>query len=424
MILHRTIISAVALLVSSYGFSQEIADSIGETDSIPVRWEDTIGQRLAAITEDVDRSSYYAGISIYDLTSDSLLFAYNQHKMMRPASTEKVLTAITALDLLGAAHEYTTSIYIDGTIDTDSLGVTALNGNLYVVGDFDPMIETAHLKQISQLIYNKGIRRINGNLIADVSMKDTLALGNGWCWDDEQPYLTPLSLSGHNYESTPERINRYSPTRYFLQQLAVCLNADSISVAGTGILPMHFSDNTQLIGTLVHRIDEVLPRMMKNSDNLYAESMFYQIGAIAGKNVSWKDCASRVSATIAKTGASADYAEIVDGSGLSLYDYVTPSVEVAMLRYAYNNEKIFGPLYHSLPIAGVDGTLTNRMRSTSAANNVHAKTGSVTGVSSLAGYLTTPNGHLVAFSIICNSLKKSAEGRSLQDRICITLTEK
>ena len=92
-------------------------------------------------------------------------------------------------------------------------------------------------------------------------------------------------------------------------------------------------------------------------------------------------------------------------------------------RYAYHYAHIFNPLFACLPIAGVDGTLENRMTLGAAYQKVHAKTGTVTGVSALAGYVVASNGHLLAFSIINNGNRTAAEGRAFQDRVCEVLAE-
>ena len=80
-------------------------------------------------------------------------------------------------------------------------------------------------------------------------------------------------------------------------------------------------------------------------------------------------------------------------------------------------------LYPSLPIAGRDGSLRNRMRTGMAAGNVHAKTGTVTGISSLAGYCTAGNGHVLCFSIINQGVTRARIGRNFQDRVCQVLCQ-
>lgn len=398
--------------------AQEPADSAEMVEVYTPSWDERMYNSLTLLAQEADRNYYNTGMSIYDLTTDSLIFAYNQHKMMRPASTQKVLTAIAALDLLGADHQYATTLYAKGTVADGQL-----TGDVYVVGDFDPMLTSQHLKQMATQVKASGISRINGRLLADVSMKDTLCLGNGWCWDDDQPFLTPLSLSGKAYECSNFKINRYDPATNFMTALAAEFKAEGISIGGIGTATYRADQNGTRVCTITHTLREILTPMMKDSDNLMAESMFFQLGAEKKREAGWKDCASQVESVITGAGMSANWAIVADGCGLSLYNYITPGLQAAMLRYAYHNPSIFEPLYHSMPIAGVDGTLANRMKNTPAQNNVHAKTGSVTGVSTLTGYLSASNGHLIAFSIMCNGQKRAAEAREFQDRICAAMCE-
>ena len=114
---------------------------------------------------------------------------------------------------------------------------------------------------------------------------------------------------------------------------------------------------------------------------------------------------------------------IADGSGLSLYNYVTPELLVTLLNHAQHNEQIRQYLLPCLPIAGVDGTLKKRMTGTRAQGNVMAKTGTVEGVSSLSGYLTAANGHLISFSIINQGIVRTRTGHNFQDQVCLILCE-
>ena len=111
------------------------------------------------------------------------------------------------------------------------------------------------------------------------------------------------------------------------------------------------------------------------------------------------------------------------GSGLSLYNYVSAELEVQLLRYAYTQPNIYNTLLPTLPIAGVDGTLKKRMRNTPAEGNVRAKTGTLFGVSSLAGYLTASNGHRLCFAIIVNGGMSQGPMRNLQNKICVALSQ-
>lgn len=167
---------------------------------------------------------------------------------------------------------------------------------------------------------------------------------------------------------------------------------------------------------------EVLQPMMKKSDNMMAESVFWQL-AERRASATRKECAAQVKNVISKTGLNPNHYTIADGSGLSLYDYVTSELLVSLLRYAYSNNAIFEQLYPALPIAGEDGTLAKRMIDTPAHRNVHAKTGTVTGISSLSGYCTAANGHQLCFSIINAGVESSSLGRAFQNKVCQTLCE-
>ena len=101
----------------------------------------------------------------------------------------------------------------------------------------------------------------------------------------------------------------------------------------------------------------------------------------------------------------------------------TDELEVMMLRYAFRNDNIKQHLIHSLPIAGVDGTLKKRMKSGSVHGNVKAKTGTLTGIISLAGYCTAANGHELCFSIINNGIMHGSNARHFADKVCNLLCQ-
>ena len=171
-----------------------------------------------------------------------------------------------------------------------------------------------------------------------------------------------------------------------------------------------------------HTMDQVLLRMLKESDNLYAEAMFYQLAASSGaRSATAKQARAIVMNLVRKLGLNPNSYRFADGSGLSLYNYVTAELEVAMLRYAYKNSNIMLHLKPALPIAGTDGTIKSRMRGPFTNDNVRAKTGTLTGVSSLAGFCTAANGHQLAFSIINNGLRHTNNAHAFQDKVCTEL---
>ena len=343
------------------------------------------------------------GFMIYDLTADSVLYQYNHRHTLRPASNMKLVTAIAALDRLGAKHQLRTSLYYTGVRDS-----CTLRGDLYCVGGMDPLFDADDLEAFVEGVRRLGIDTIRGRIVADKTMKDADLLGWGWCWDDDNPVLSPLLIGRKDN---------------FTERFAQALRKAGMTVdvqLSEGRLP---AGATYMVAC-VHNIGNVLPKMMKDSDNLYAESLFYQLAATSGaRPASAKHARQVITKLIEKLGLPSSAYHIADGSGLSLYNYLSPELEVALLRYAWSKESIRKPLYVSLPIAGRDGTLSKRMKRTVAEGNVHAKTGTLKGVTTLAGYCTAANGHMLCFSIMNQGVLKTSNGRDFQDRLCILMCQ-
>jgi D-alanyl-D-alanine carboxypeptidase/D-alanyl-D-alanine-endopeptidase (penicillin-binding protein 4) len=150
-------------------------------------------------------------------------------------------------------------------------------------------------------------------------------------------------------------------------------------------------------------LSEILKALMKPSQNQIAEMLFRTV-ALEQTGAGRPDSARVVvQAQIAKWGVAIPSEAVVrDGSGLSRYDYISPRTAVRILD-AMRKSPHFPVYYDALPIAGVDGTIRNRMKGTPAQGNVHAKTGSVALARSLSGYVTTADKHMLIFSFLCNN---------------------
>lgn len=391
-----------------FGNGYEDADSVA-TDSMPDTDNDPelplvrkIQGRIGKLLESGIFVTSTVGMEVYDLTADSVIYAHNARQLMRPASTLKMIVAVAALDRLGSSYKYSTTLYYNG--ETDSV---RLNGNLYCRGGFDPAFSLSDMDGFVRAVKSLDVDTICGDIVADVSMKDADRLGEGWCWDDDNPVLSPLLV---------KRKDRFAEV--FMERLSRA----GIVVTGsirTGTVP----HGAREIGRVERPLCRVMERMMKRSDNLYAESMFYQLAAdVAGdRTASARHGRRAVEKLVSKLGLTPSHYYIADGSGLSLYNYVSPHLEVAFLRHAYANRDIYDNLLPSMPVAGVDGTLSKRMRGGAARGNVKAKTGTVTGVSALAGYCTAADGHVLCFSIINMGIRHSSSGRNFQDRVCEAL---
>ena len=413
------IIAILSLSAGTWGqiskpVEYDIADTI-TVDTVAIdstlKWPENVTARLDHLMKEPLLKKAQLGLMVYDLTADSAIYCQGEKQTLRPASTMKLVTAITAIDKLGGGYQFRTQLYYTGTIERN-----ILRGNLHCIGGMDPRFNNDDMLAFVESIQKLGIDTIYGRLITDTSMKDDTRLGEGWCWDDDNPSLTPLLIGKKD-----QFIER------FLQELndaGVMLVQDG--EMATDLQPKGKAKNKPLIHlcSRFHSLDQVLMRMLKKSDNLYAESVLYQIAASGGvKNASAKDARQWINKLITRIGLNPGDYKFADGSGLSLYNYVSAELLVRLLRFAYHNQNVFGQLYPALPIAGVDGTLEKRMKGTHTQGNVRAKTGTLTGISSLAGYCTAANGHKLAFAIINQGVLRNTSGRTFQDKVCTALCE-
>ncbi len=377
-------------------------DSIAAAGDSLLPWVQRVRQRIDRLVSAPMFETSFTGIGVYDITADSLVYSKDIRQTMRPASTAKVLTAITALQQLGGSYRFETSLYTEGAVE-DSV----LKGNVYIKAGMDPMFGHDDMRAFAAAIRELGIDSIAGEIRADISVKDTLKWGEGWCWDDDMPPLRALLYNGRDrfmdefFSALSEQGVKFTP-------------AYAIRKVGTA----------KCVITRYHTIDQILMPMLKESDNTYAESLFYQLGAqdkrdYAGAKLS----AAKVKAMISRMGLDPSRYVVADGSGVSLYNYASPELLMKALVYARSRSNIYDHLYPALPVAGVDGTLERRMRGTAAQYNVHAKTGTLEGVITLAGYATSPEGHELAFAIFNQGVLHDRNARNFQDRVCRAITE-
>lgn len=374
-----------------------------DTAEVKLPWPQNLQMRLDTLLDNELFERSQLGLLVYDLTADSVLYHRGEKQTLRPASTMKLLTAITALDRLGASYQFRTSLRYSGEV-VDSV----LTSDLYCVGGMDPMFETIDMNAFVESVLRLGVKTIRGNLVAVTSFKDDLLLGEGWCWDDDNPQLSPLLVSRKDE---------------FMSKFVEMLRAAGVEVDApitTGALPKE----SLTICTRSHSLREILLPMMKDSDNLYAESVFYQAAStVSSRPATAAHGRQAVKETLGRAGVKDIQYRIADGSGLSLYNYVTPELMVKLLIYAYRHRNIYIELFPTLPVAGQDGTLKKRMVKSPANGRVRAKTGTVTGVTTLAGYCASLNGHMLVFSIMNQGTLKIAEGRNFQDQVCEIMTQ-
>ena len=215
----------------------------------------------------------------------------------------------------------------------------------------------------------------------------------------------------------------WEPTGYAAALFRDALRAHGVKVLGPTTRGATPADARSLATRESMPLSELQVPFLKLSNNLHAEILVKTIGRATADEGSWSAGAQAVAATLADLGV-AGRLSLVDGSGLSRMDQISPDQLAALLAGA-DDRPWFPDWYEALPIAGkadrlVGGTLRNRMRGTAAEGRVHAKTGSLTGVSGLSGYADTIGGERLVFSMVTNN-SIGVDVKALEDAVAIRI---
>jgi D-alanyl-D-alanine carboxypeptidase/D-alanyl-D-alanine-endopeptidase (penicillin-binding protein 4) len=221
-------------------------------------------------------------------------------------------------------------------------------------------------------------------------------------------------------DSTSDNVAFRVPNASYADALGEALADRGVKVDGRTFRDTTPAGDTLFV-TLSLPLREILPALEKPSQNQIAEALFKTL-ALEETGVGSADSARKViERHLAAWGAKEGGYAIRDGSGLSRHDYVSPETLVRVLA-TIRGDSAFQVFYDALPIAGVDGTISNRMKGTPAEGNVHAKTGFVDKARSLSGYATTIDGRLVIFSALCNNWTvPTSEVEAVQNMIAARL---
>ena len=419
-------------------------------------------------------------VQVEDLTSNETIYQKNVKMLFKPASNMKILTTVTGLIYLGPDYKFKTSLYHDGIIkdstlygnlyfvggcDPDfttkdfqyfvdtlkSLGVYKISGNIYGdvnfkdslflgkgwMWDDDPSFDEPYLSalNLNDNCVNVFVTREQNSeqpeikIIPNtkyVSLKNELSSNSDKRfqitrdWIDRKNEIIVEGQLSTRFRSVNEFVNIFDPAKYFLTVFSEVLDSNSISFKGNTELlkvPLY----AEKICDLERSFCDIIVNLNKTSDNLSAEMTLRAISEkYSGQPATADSGIQVVNMILDSAGLNSDNYRIVDGSGVSHYNLISAESLAKLLKYIYDKhpdlQKI---LFDSFPIAGVDGTLENRMQKSLAINNVHAKTGTLSGVSCLSGYVENKNKHQLAFSIMMqNFVGSSKTARDFQDEIC------
>ncbi|HOP40495.1 MAG TPA: D-alanyl-D-alanine carboxypeptidase/D-alanyl-D-alanine-endopeptidase [Geobacteraceae bacterium] len=421
-----------------------------------------------------------ASIKVVSLKSGATLYEKNPRLLMPAASLQKLFTAAAALSLLGPDHAIETSIAVNS--DNDVLYVKGCGDPLLKTADLAHLVGVLAGKLspggcyklvgdtgcFDDAYWGKGwmwddepepdamylsALTVNGNTIrvtafpgknassplviatnpetGYVIIENAATTGKkgGPCTasitrsaGDHDNFIHVAGSLAPGCPAVSKRLTVWRPERYFLTLLAERLERAGIEPAAIafGNTP---ADATLLAATR-HSVGQVVSAMLKKSDNVSAENLLkYLAHVISGQ----KGTADRGAGTIKKylrsKGIPTDHLVIVDGSGVSRYNLTSADTITRLLVTIYKDPSISSFFMNALPLAGNDGTLARRMKRTPCEGRLKAKTGTMKGISALAGYTVTADGEPLAFTMIMQNFVGSDKRiRDLQDRMAVLLS--
>ena len=359
--------------------------------------------------------------SVIDVASGSVLMSRAEDRAQIPASTLKTLTTVTALRLLGPQTRLRTTV-VSGPASALVL-VGAGDATLTRVpapATAAPTGQAARPASLSELAtLTAAALRQSGTTSVTLAVDDTLfsgpRLGPGWpSTYVSSGVVSPVSaLSADSGKvSASSRARDSDPAIAAGRYFATRLKAAGVTVTGGVSRGRAPTSATEVAAVESPTMSELVERTLTESDNDLAEALGHLAGRAFGQPASFAGGAAAVSAMLDELGIPAQGARIVDGSGLSRLDVVSPGTLARTLVAAAVDEPLVGqragvlwPATSGLPIAGVSGTLADRFDTTGTSVGrgvVRAKTGTLSGVVSLAGLVRDASGRLLAFAFLAD----------------------
>jgi D-alanyl-D-alanine carboxypeptidase/D-alanyl-D-alanine-endopeptidase (penicillin-binding protein 4) len=346
----------------------------------------------------------FSGAYVRDLDGQRTLFSSKPDAPRAPASVEKLYTTAAALMRFGPDGALSTSVAGRGFLDPDGVW----RGDLYLRGGGDPTLGRDDLQRLSSAVGQAGILRVDGSILGDESRLDTLrgSYDSGGAYDrDIGGVLGALTLNrGFSKDG--------KPAAHAAGQFAKVLRTDGIRVegrSGAGTAP---ADAQELATVSSPPMRDLIRFTNVPSDNFLAEMLVKDLGAEFGGAGTTAAGVGVVKGQLAELGLTP---QVVDGSGLSRADRTTPRQVVHLLE-AMHGQEIAGAFEGSLAVAGRTGTIRRRMRGTAAQDRCRAKTGTLIGVSALAGLCESAGGHTIAFAMLMTRTSL-ARAHGVQDRV-------
>src|SRR3954451_1365240 len=398
-------------------------------------------RKLGSLMAGAGRSS---GAYVLDADTGKRLFSLRSTTRRTLASNTKLFTSAAVLGKLGPNRMLATTVV--GTGGLASGGTWA--GNLFLRGGGDPTFGDRHFNRgygsaasveaLAARLRKAGIQRVTGHVYGDESLFDSLRGGPDSNWG-ASPWVGPLSALDFDHGFAPGGGFLSNPARTAAKRLDSALEAAGVTVkAKAGGKPAP-DGSVMLAEVRSPSVARLLRLQNKPSDNFFAEMLLKGLPTYRGTGGPARTAggaaaaAGRAAAPLPGPATTKGGTRVAMrfargrganprracGSGPGRGGQASPR-SVARLLNAMRKRADFTAFYDSLPIAGRDGTLDNRMRHGTARGRCHAKTGTLTGVSALSGYCPTRSGHTVVFSILMNRVGVTG-ARRIQDRMAQAL---
>ncbi len=439
------------------------------------------GAKIDSLLNDKFFDSTLLSMEVYNSELDSTLFAINNNLLLHPASNMKILTSAAALYFLGFNYKFVTTLYLSGVIkgetlkgniylkggfDPDftsddlerfvtaieNLGIKYIQGNIYAdvsamdslfwgngwMWNDDPYADFPYMTpmNINDDCVNIIVKPTNIGRKAVVNIlphslfytfdnqiittSDSSNFRGTRDWIKRKNHFVFTGFINVNAEPDTFKLNLVNTNLYAATLLKEALYRDGVNCFGI-VDTQSVPKRARLIGQFERPLTEVLKNMNKISDNLSAEMTLRALGLkYFGPPSGAKKGIKMVDSLISVCGLNPSDYRIVDGSGVSHYNLITTHLIVSVLKYLKNKKPaLFEFLTGTFPLAGVDGTLKHRMKHGAAYNNVKAKTGTLSGVSTLSGILVNSKKQKIIFSIFIQNYNGSSKrARKFQDEIC------
>ncbi|MFD4607972.1 D-alanyl-D-alanine carboxypeptidase/D-alanyl-D-alanine-endopeptidase [Streptomyces sp. NPDC058440] len=401
--------SAVPVLVGLGGAGDPARPASGTTALAaaldPLLRDSALGTRHAA--------------AVLDVTTGERLYGQAAGDPHVPASTTKIATAVAALSALGADHRLTTRAALEpGT------------GKLVLIGGGDPTLtarkDAGNLASLRTLAADTATA-LSKRHVTEVTLSYDTSLYAGTSLhpigvnDNLAPVTALMADEGRTGDSTSGPAPRVAdPAADAARAFADLLSGHGVRTTVAGAAGATGRAET-LAAVSSPPLSSLVERMLTNSDNDIAEALARQTATATGGRPDFAGGAAAITAQLKKLGLPLTGADFHDGSGLDRADRLTAELLTALLAKAADPaDPALRPVLTGLPVAGFTGTLTSRYAD-GAAGLVRAKTGTLTGVNTLAGTLVARNGHLLAFAFLAEDTMAPEAAQTALDHAATTL---